>query len=484
MLVVALLVVSGVVEAAGRVPTAPCGLAHAAFCDTLSRPTRNPKGDREGALNALDWGVSRELGYNNIGHGQYAAAVRSLQVTGSCPAHLVTIETDIAVCHRRLDDVVNDNPDITPATENQPNGNGTVTSLAMYPKQPFDFAGRTGKVVFDVSDDSGGMHTAWPEFWLTDIPVPDPFVHFSSWQALPQYGFGIRFGAVCIPYDPRVSGSGDGGCGPDCHNNTKTVVTVASAITIDNYRENDSDGGDSSPYNPGTLKVVPYGCVTEPTKPGQLNHFQIDVSANQIDVYGTNAGRKRPLVHLASILNPDIGITRGYIWLEDDHYDANKQVDPRLQGMHTFTWRNVAFDGPILPRDLGFDAPDSRTPVRSYPLLENLGWLSSAASPVTITVPRVSGIHRAVGGVLTFSFIDPDTAPVNLEYSLNGHGTHTVDWPFGGDVTNSVRTIGIPISLSEVRRGTNHVKIFSEQDDLIISNVDLIMKGAGGVVRP
>jgi hypothetical protein len=484
VLVAGVLFSSGVGALARSTPVGACGLAHAAFCDTLSHATFNPAGDREGALNARFWGVSRELGYNNIGQGQYAAAVRSLQVTGSCPARSVTIETDIVVCHRRLDDVVNDNPDITPANFDQPDGNGTVTSLAMYPKQPFDFAGRTGKVVFDVADDSGGMHTAWPEFWLTNIPVPDPFVHFTSWQALPQYGFGIRFGAVCIPYDPSVSGSGDGGCGPDCHNNTQTVVTVSSAITIDNYRENDSDGGDASPFNPGTLHVVPYGCVTEPTKPGQLNHFQIDVSANQIAVYGTNAGRTRPLAHLATILNPDLGITRGYIWLEDDHYDANKQVDPRLQAMHTFTWRNVAFDGPVLPRDLGFDAPDSRTPVRSYPRLENLGWLSSAASPARITVPRVSGIRRAVGGLLTFNFIAPDTAPVNLEYSLNGHPPHTVPWPFLADATGSVRTIGIPIALSEVRRGTNHVRIWSAQDALILSNVDLIMKGAGGVVRP
>lgn len=435
-------------------------------------------------MNARVWGVSRELGFNNIGQGQYAAAVRSLEIAGSCPAQPVTIETDIVVCHGQLNDVVDDNPDITAANETQPDGNGTVTSLAMYPKQPFDFAGRTGKVVFDVSDDSGGTHTAWPEFWVTNIPVPDPFVHFTSWQALPQYGFGIRLDAVCSPYVPSVSGSGDGGCGPDCHNNSHTVVTVSSAITVNDYRENDTDTGDKGPFNPATLRVIPYGCVTEPTKPGQLNHLQIDVSENRIAIYGTNAGRRRPLVHLATIANADLGFTRGYIWLEDDHYDANKQVDPRLQAMHTFTWANVGFDGPILARDLGFDAADSRVGVRSYPLLENLGWVSSASSPARITIRRVRGIHRATGGLLTFSFIDPATAPVNLEYSLNGRRTRTVDWPFVGAVTNSVRTIGIPIPLSEVRSGANHVRIWSDQDTLIVSNVDLIMKGAGGVVGP
>src|SRR5581483_9367686 len=113
-------------------------------------------------------------------------------------------------------------------------------SLAMYPKQPFDFAGRTGTVVFDVSDDSGGMHAAWPEFWVTNLPVPDPFVHFNGVASVPQYGFGLRLGGVCTP---AGSGPGSGGanCGPNCPaNNTGYVLGVASAVVVNNYRVNDT----------------------------------------------------------------------------------------------------------------------------------------------------------------------------------------------------------------------------------------------------
>jgi hypothetical protein len=493
VLVVGVLGLSGAVGAegapavasdAGSAPVAACGLARAAFCDTFDKPTVNPAGDREGQLNAVVWGVSRALGYNNVGQGQYAAGARRLQMAGSCPTRAVTIETDIAVCHGQLNDVVNDNPEITPANKNKENGNGTVTSLAMYPKQPFDFTGRTGKIVFDVSDDSGGMHTAWPELWLSDTPVPDPFVHFSSWQAVPRSGFGIRLGAVCIPYDPKVSGSGDGGCGPQCHNDRHTVVTVASAITINNYKENDSDTGNAGPQNPATLKVVPYGCVVEPTKPGQLNHFEIEVSKNRITVYGTDAGRTSPLIHLATIVNANVGVSRGLIWLEDVHYNANKDIggNQKLQGLHTFTWDNVGFDGPVLPRDLGFDAADSRTNPSGYPALVNLGWLSPPSAPATITIPRVSGIDAAKGGLLTFNLIHEDATPVSLSYSLNGNAAHTVKRPFFGH--EQQQTIGIPIKLSEVRLGTNHVRIWSREDALILSNVDLIMKGAGGLVPP
>ena len=69
-----------------------------------------------------------------------------------------------------------------------------VTVMALYPKQPFDFANRTGKITFDVSNDTQGTHTVWPELWVTDKPVPAPFVHFIPGMQ-PQHGFGVRFAA-------------------------------------------------------------------------------------------------------------------------------------------------------------------------------------------------------------------------------------------------------------------------------------------------
>jgi len=447
-----------------------CGLRQVAFCATFNEP--GGTGNRSGELDGTVWGVSRQLGYNNLGQHQYDAAVHSLQIAGTCPREAVTIETDIKICHGRLNEVVNDNPDINASNQTMESGDGTVTSLAMYPKQPFDFSHRTGKVVFDVSDDSGGSHAAWPEFWITSAPAPDPFAHLSSWQSLPQYGFGIRLDGVCGP--------GQGGqCGPKCSNaNATNVVTVNDAIAVRDYTEDD-------PENGGKLQTVRAGCVREPTRSGQLNHFEVDVSENRIVVYGTNAGTTSPLIRLATIPNADLGFTRGLIWLEDVHYNANKGVDVGVhQALHTFTWDNVGFDGPVLPRDLAFDASDSLTSVAGYPTLTNLGWVTSASAPVTITIPKVTGISKAVGGLLTFNFDDQDVAPVTLRYSLNRHAVQSYEWPFHDSLTNSPRTVAIPISLSEVVRGTNHVRIWSDQDSLILSNVDLIMRAAGGIVDP
>lgn len=461
--------------------------ASAAFCDTFVGPTSNPAGDREGQLNAAVWGVSRQLGVSNLGQGQADAAVKSLQMTGTCPTQTVTIETDIEICNGQLNEVVNDNPDITPANENQVDDGGGVTSLAMYPKQPFDWSGRTGAIVFDVSDDAGGSHDAWPELWVTNTPAPDPFVHDSSWQALPQYGFGIRLDAEC------TTGQ-DGGCGSTC-NTAGDVVSVGSAITVNNYAENEQDpygqdGGDSSPQNPATLQVVQTGCVTEPTAAGQLNHFEVDVSVSAIKVYGTNAfagtydPAVTPLVLLATIPNANLGFTRGLVWLEDAHYNGNKQVNPKLQAMHTFTWDNVGFDGPALAGDLGFDAPDALTSPYYAPVSTqetNLGYPSTASSPATLTVPGVAGVGQAVGALLTFNYQAPDTNSLTLDWSVNGHtGSTTSPMSAYADAQGGPFTEAISVPLADVVAGNNTVAVWSPQDTLIVSEVDLIMQGAAG----
>ena len=96
------------------------------------------------------------------------------------------------LCNGQLREANNDNPSGV-------FDDGTVTALAMYPKQPFDFAGRTGTIAFDVSNDTHAFHAAWPELWMSDMPVPAPFNHFDSWQSLPQNGFGVRFAAQALP---------------------------------------------------------------------------------------------------------------------------------------------------------------------------------------------------------------------------------------------------------------------------------------------
>ena len=101
----------------------------------------------------------------------------------------------------------------------------------MYPKQPFDFAGKTGTVSFDVSNDTQGTHAAWPEFWLTDIPVPTPFNHFNSWHLAPEERSWDSF---CGQRRNRIVRL----C-PNGNNLDKRRLTVDSAVVVRNYAYED-----------------------------------------------------------------------------------------------------------------------------------------------------------------------------------------------------------------------------------------------------
>ena len=437
-----------------------CGIANPAFCETFSAPDGN--GNRSGDLDGTLWGVSRQLGAVNFGQGQYYYVLPTTMER--CGTDVVVQPPhDVAICNGQAVESVSDQHG--------------VTSLAMYPKQPFDTAGRVGTITFDVSDDSHGSHRAWPEFWYTDQPVPAPFTHFSSLQSVPKNGFGVRFAAYCPPNVP--------GCGvrfvcPDEPADV-AVITVDSAVVINNYVSDDS----FTDVGVGTISVTPVDCVKASSGPGDMNRFQLKVSQNEIDVYGTDAGTTSPLKKIAVINNMALTLTRGLIWIEDVHYNGDKDgVD---QGVHTFTWDNVGFDGPLLPRDLAFDVSDSLAPIAGYADLLNLGWgvFPNDASPLTLIIPNVYNVAQAAGALLTFNYSTYN--PVTISYRLNDGAWHDQTWPFGACYTQNdfvlcgAKTIAVPVDLADVQSGINTVQ-FMSTDATAIANVDLVLQGAGGVV--
>jgi hypothetical protein len=457
LLALLLLAMMGSAHAAG----VHCGLRFAAFCETFDAPA--PIGNRSGDLDGTVWGVSRQLGSTNFGQQQYYdVSPTTMQHCGQ--AITVQPPADVEICNGEVVEAVSDQHG--------------VTSLAMYPKQPFDIAGRTGTITFDVSDDSHGNHRAWPELWYTDQPVPAPFTHFSSLQSVPMNGFGVRFAAFCPANVP--------GCGvrficPDEPADVP-VITVDSAVVINNYVSNDS----FTDVGTGSITVTPVDCVKASSGPGDLNRFQLRVSQNEIDVYGTDAGTTAPLKKIAVITNMALTLTRGLVWLEDVHYNGDK--DGPDQGTHTFTWDNVGFDGPVLPRDLAFDVLDSMLPVEGYPGLLNLGWNvpQSESAPLSLDVLNVYDVKRAKGALLTFNYSSYN--PVTVSYRVN-HGTwHQQPWPFGACYTQNdfvlcgAKTIAVPVPLADLRHGTNRIE-FAASDAMAIANIDLVLQGAGGIVR-
>jgi hypothetical protein len=379
---------------------------------------------------------------------------------------------DLVICNGQLRQASNDNH--------------FVTVMAMYPKQPFDFAGRTGTVAFDVSNDTQGTHAAWPEFWITDLPVPAPFMHSSSWISLPQNGLGIRFAA-----NAEI---GDGGICPNANNLDKRRFTIDSAVIIRNYAYEDVGWGGLSEAFPAAAmgtKVNILDCViASPGPNGPLNHIEIKVSQNLLEVWATDPGATA-LRKIATITNPNLTFSRGLVWIEDAHYNASKGACPPqyngnvCQDIHTFTWDNVAFDGPFTYRDFSYDALDNSTP----PDADGKFISTKSALPGQLTSWNVLNMPTTPVASAVRVLFNWRTAffPANLIVKVNGN-LHTVPYPYpAGDSPSGVsswRTYAITIPITDLVAGTNLVEIGSDvqNDTTYVGNVNIVLVNVPGGV--
>lgn len=474
--------------------SAPAG-TQAAFCDGFNQPTVNPAGSRSGDLNDLIWGTSRARGdgqwtsYDTFNHTVLdEIANQNVTINGGplCgQSGTFAPPTDIKICNGVMQEGTN-------------SGFGVV-SLAMYPKQPFDFAGRTGTVSFDVSLDSRGNHDVWPEFWLTDKPVPDPFKHLTSWASLPKNGFGLMFDASCDYH---------GGCAPGCPSSPNVndhYVNVGEGFVIRDYVKQTWNYSFAASGNDGILQTQ--NCIKEPiTGDGTLNHIELRVSQNQIDIWGTDAALPSQLTaawitanlkHMATLTNVNLNQTRGLIWIEDAQYNPTKGDATHFY--HRFYWDNVGFDGPKTYRDLAYDVanvPNSGPAGSDF----NPNYAVTAGGSVSLTFKNVNKGTADKGAactatvpcaLLTLNYQRQNGLLTTLNFTLNGHAysytlpfNDTLDLSSGLDnaFDNSPRTIAIPITIGDVVSGDNVLNITSTTGDTVeYRNLDLIMVNAAPV---
>jgi hypothetical protein len=416
--------------------SAGCQLDQVAFCDTFDSPAPTVPGTRTGDLDSTLWGVSRVTSNDNPSQGtSYGWNASQLDKCGSTVS--VGTPRDVQICSNgTLVDSVSDQ--------------GSVTMLAMYPKQPFDFAGRTGRIVVDLSNDTQGSHMAWPEIIVTDQPVPAPTEDSAGVADFARNSFGIALGQ-------------------DCNNGTFTNTGTGNSWGI-------SSVWTTSNYAFQLQNFTSTGCVKKSPGPsGPFNHVELRISSSHFELWATDAGSSTlKQVGTGSFQMP---LTRGLVWMEDVHYNACKE--PGSQCNHTFAWDNFGFDGPVVTRDLTFDAPDAHQGGSG-----NLGYLVPANSKTSITIPNVtsSAIANASAALLTLNWYTREQA--SITYSLNGHASHTTAWPYGNEDLNKSKTIGIPVALSDIVAGNNTLTLSSSQTSfggVSVANIDLIMVGAGGM---
>lgn len=478
-LVALLLVASRVSPAASGLCGMQLNQAAVVFCETFDTPQPD-RTSRTGDLDENVWGVSRAVGQQN-GPNPWPTSKH-----GGCDLMTTVVPpNDVRICNGRLVNVVNDAHN--------------VIVLAMYPKQPFDWANRTGTVSFDVTNDTQGTHGAWPEFWITDLPIPAPFAHFGSWIANPRHGFGLRFATAAKP--------GDVGYCDYTPPFDSWRFTVDSAIVIRDYVYEDTAAGDlGSTASTPPLTVTPLACVKQTATRqawgdplGPLNHIEIRIAANLIEVWASDAG-STVLRHIADVTNARLPLTRGLVWLEDAHYNASKGICPQEDGTsgnlpacqddHAFGWDNLAFDGPFVYRDFSYDALDAAGvgPTlgdgSASTLLGQDSPANGASAWSVLAMP--ANPQAAAVRVLFNAFVS--TVPSILTVTVNGHA-HVQAWPypntpsgpFAGPQGGTWRTDALTIPITDLVAGTNVVTIGADQG-ITIANVNIVLVDVPGGV--
>jgi hypothetical protein len=158
-----------------------CGLPSAAFCDTFDAPSPTP--GRAGELDAFFWSGSRHTGTGicavslptcgafSIGQATLAQPP-ALDGGTMPPACRVGLPSQVFPDHDTL--VCDPSPDIgsrylqvAVAAQNYGENSYRI-------RQPFDFAGRMGKIVFDAEGFTIGGLWGWVSIEVTEDPIPTP----------------------------------------------------------------------------------------------------------------------------------------------------------------------------------------------------------------------------------------------------------------------------------------------------------------------
>ena len=231
------------------------------------------------------------------------------------------------------------------------------------------------------------------------------------------------------------------------------------------------------------MAVQQLDCViSPPDNSGITNHVELKISQNQIDVYATDAGvvpSPSTLRRIAVITNANLSLTRGLIWLEDVHYNADKGGSPS-QKQHTFVWDNVAFDGPFTYRDFSYDALDANQ-LKAATSTVNLGKFSPPNQTASWNVLNIPANPQADAVRVLFNFNNEFSAvPTVLNVTVNGHA-HSTPWPYPDKLTNTWRTFAVTIPITDLVPGTNVVQLGSDQP-MVTSNVNIVLVDVPGGV--
>lgn len=299
-----------------------CGFVAAAFCDTFESPSVQQGRARE--LNPALWSGSRTEGQLSTTRAMGLGMAVIPACRPGIPTQVWTAQ-DTLVCNPS-NTIASHHLLVATAAQNYGQNSYRI-------RQPFDFAGRTGKIVFDATVNMLGPLHGWVSLAVTEDPISAP-------------GFAIR-------------GNDEG----------SIIPRNAVEVHIANF-------GDETAIAPRNIQIFRdyVDTVYEPPQAdhapafqaGKLNHFEILISESSVEVtitpYSENSTSfAAPEARFK--VNTAIPFSRGYVHLNVHNHAMLKYTQPdRTSSILNATVAqidNVGFDGPLFALAREYEIPDS-----------------------------------------------------------------------------------------------------------------------------
>lgn len=451
-----------------------CGLPLAAFCDTFDAPARTQ--GRAGELDATRWSAARVMPAGPSANGM--ALPIGVATIPACRAGVpaqVLPPRDTLICDATAGI---DSHHLLVATAAQNYGQNSYRI-----RQPFDFAGRTGRIVFNAEAFVASALVGWISVEVLEDPIGGPsFDHLGNWEGglIPKNGFEVQF----------VNDSLSTAAAPS--------VGVGFIEVFNNYQ--------ATAFEPMPVRTVA-------TAKGRLNHFELRVSQDKIEVWGTPASSNgknfAPAVLMHSV-DVRLPFTRGYVSITTHNHASLKYSEDRtgeLLDAWVTRWDNVAFDGPVITTGREVEVPDALVPANDpqngmKPVV-NMGYriADAAQGPAQRLVLRNVDLGNVESARLAFSawyltFTGDPVSTYTLRYRLNGrtcNGSSCTpgawrEHPLSDDevviLTSGLNggQLGhvIDIPLSDLVSGDNTLEFVTthapQSYPPVFSNIDLVMK--------
>ena len=462
-----------------------CGFEEAAFCDTFEAPAPAAQRARGGELDGALWSGSRTFSQLSTSRALGVGMATIPACRPDLPGQ-VWPNQDALICDPTVD---LESKHLLIATASQFYGQNSYRV-----RQPFDFSGRTGKIVFDASTDPMSPLTGWISLAITDEPISTP-------------GYSIQ-------------------------DNDEGSIIPKNAVEV-----HFSNIGDSSKIGVRYLHVFkdyvdtvyapPDGTMAAPRSAGKVNHFEISVSETEVEVtitpfaedgvtFAGAAQTYRQAVQLP--------LSQGYVTLSLHNHATLKYTNATDPGglINAAVARvdNVGFDGPVFTGWREASAPDSLVKFQGEPFQpvqdpqnpENIGYdiayvvqdaakdpgpalalknvdltdVSSATLAVTLWVDFLSPGRKPAEHALRARFNGKSWHERKLspaEVAFFGDGPTTLDStgkPMGNPGTQGRLALTLDVPVTDLVMGDNTVEFVTANVPTsyppLIYNVDLVMR--------